>query len=200
MPSAKRRIARARSALVLVDFQARLMPAIREAAAVVEEACRLADIARAVAVPVLGTEQNPAGLGANVEPIRERCAATLAKMHFDGCRDGLVDALRRHTNGAVEDVVLAGCEAHVCLMQTALGLVDAGLRVYVVSAACGSRRPTDHHLAMKRLERAGATLASTEMLAFEWLETCSDPAFRTVLALVKERPDGAGQALRRATQ
>lgn len=198
--SAAPRIARGRSALVLVDFQKRLMPAIHDAATVVAEACRLADIARALAIPVIGTEQNPAGLGANVEPIRERCAATLAKMHFDGCRDGLVDALRRNTDGAVEAVALAGCEAHVCLLQTALGLVDAGLRVYVVEGACGSRRPADHRLAMKRLERAGATLASTEMLAFEWLETCSDPEFASVLALVKRGADAGDQALRRATQ
>lgn len=184
-----RRIARAHSALVLVDFQKRLMPAIHDASAVVDEACRLADIARALAVPVIGTEQNAAGLGPNVAPIRERCAATLAKMHFDGCRDGLVDALQRHANGKIEDVVIAGCEAHVCLLQTALGLVDAGLRIFVVAAACGSRRPADHRLAMKRLERAGATLASTEMLAFEWLETCSDPSFRSVLALVKTGTD-----------
>ncbi|HEX7328756.1 MAG TPA: isochorismatase family protein [Casimicrobiaceae bacterium] len=183
--SAVRRIARSRSALVLVDFQKRLMPAIHDASAVVDEACRLADIARVLAIPIIGTEQNPAGLGPNIEPIRERCAATLAKMHFDGCRDGLVDALRQHANGDIEDVVLAGCEAHVCLLQTALGVIDAGLRVFVVEAACGSRRPADHRLAMRRLERAGATLASTEMLAFEWLESSSDPSFRSVLALVK---------------
>lgn len=191
MPSASPRIDRARSALVLVDFQQRLVPAIHDAASVIDEACRLADVARALAIPVVGTEQNPAGLGANVAPIRERCIETVAKMHFDGCRDGLVNALRRRTEGAIGDVVVAGCEAHVCLLQTALGLIDAGLRVFVVEAACGSRRTADHRVAMRRVERAGATLASTEMLAFEWLETCSDPSFKSVLKLVKTATEPA---------
>ena len=79
-----------RCALVLVDYQARLMPAIHEGDRVVAAALKLADVARELGIPVVGTEQNPAGLGPNVEAIRQRCAATVSKMSFDACPDGLL--------------------------------------------------------------------------------------------------------------
>lgn len=169
------------STLVLVDYQARLMPAIHEAATVVAHAVRLGQAARLLGVPVIGTEQNPASLGANAEAVRTLCDHTLAKTHFDACADGLPDALpptRRQ-------VVVAGCEAHVCLLQTALGLLRAGCRVWVVENACGARRPSDHAAAMRRLAAAGATLVTHEMVLFEWLHDCRHPRFKEVLALVK---------------
>jgi nicotinamidase-related amidase len=120
-------IAASKSVLVLVDYQQRLMPAIHRGEQVVAEATRLADAARVLGIRVLGTEQNPAGLGPNVEAIRQRCDGTLAKTHFDACEDGLLDAL-----GDAGEVVIAGCEAHVCLLQTTLGLLRAGRRLWVV--------------------------------------------------------------------
>ena len=92
MPSAARPrppLDAARSALVLVDYQQRLMPAIHEAERVLAEAARLADVARAIAIPILATEQNPRGLGPNAPEISRRCDATVAKMSFDACADGL---------------------------------------------------------------------------------------------------------------
>ena len=174
----------ARSVLVLVDFQARLMPAIDRGEAVLAEALRVADAARLLGIPVLGTEQNPAGLGPNDERIRQRCASTLAKMHFDACADGLLDALPKLA--APLDVVLAGCEAHVCLLQTALGVLRAGHCAFVVAPACGSRRASDHALAMRRLEQAGACVVSPEMAVFEWLRHCRHERFRPVLQLLKD--------------
>jgi nicotinamidase-related amidase len=171
-----------RCALVLVDYQARLMPAIHDAAAVVATALKLADVARELGLPIVGTEQNPAGLGANVESIRGRCQATLAKMSFDACADGLAAWLRERD---VADVVIAGCEAHVCLMQSALGLLRAGYRIWVVADACGSRFPADKALAMARMQGAGATLVSAEMVAFEWLQSCENARFKPVLSRLK---------------
>ena len=119
----------ARCAVVLVDYQERLLPAIHGGAQLVAEAARLADCARELGIRVVGTEQNPQGLGPNVPEILRRCEATLAKMHFDGCADGLADALRVPGRPAPTDVVVAGCETHVCLMQTAHGLQRAGFKV-----------------------------------------------------------------------
>ena len=176
-----------RSALVLVDYQARLMPSIAGAEGAVAEALFLARVARTLGLPVLGTEQNPRGLGPNVAALRAACDRTLAKMHFDATADGLLEALRESPRPPGQ-VVVAGCEAHVCLLQTALGLLAAGLRVAVVPDACGSRRPADKALAMQRLLQAGATLVSSEMVAFEWLRSCEAPQFKAVLQLIKERP------------
>lgn len=181
---------RASSALVLVDYQGRLMPAIHDGVRVLAWAQRLAEIARDLAVPVLGTEQNPAKLGPNDEALRALCGTTLAKTHFDACADGLVDVLRALPRGP-RQIVVAGCEAHVCLLQTALGLRRAGFEVFVVEPACGSRAAEDKALAMARLRQAGAVIVSVEMVAFEWLHDCRDEDFRRVLPRLKSRADAA---------
>lgn len=180
------------SVVVLVDYQQRLLPLIDRADTVVAEAMRLADVARVLGVPVIGTEQNPAGLGPKLEALRRRCDVTLEKLHFDACADGLLEAVAtsRSPGGspARRDVVIAGCEAHVCLMQTTLALLRAGHRAWVVAPACGSRRASDHALGMQRLQQAGAVLVSVEMASFEWLAHCRHAHFREVLALLKAAP------------
>jgi nicotinamidase-related amidase len=173
-------------AVVLVDYQQRLLPAIHRSAEVLAHAVSLADIARVLGLPLIGTEQNPAGLGPNDAAVRTRCDITLPKMHFDACADGLLDALRAKDSTPVHDVVIAGCEAHVCLLQTALGLLRAGLPVWVAADACGARHPASHALAMDRLRHAGAGIVNVEMVAFEWLRTCEDARFRRVLAVLKQ--------------
>lgn len=172
------------STLVLVDYQQRLMPAIAHADEVLAQATLLARAAQLLGIRTLGTEQNPAGLGPSVESLRQFCESSLSKMHFDACADGLSELIRG-AGGAAGEVVLAGCEAHVCLLQTALGLLRAGHRVWVVAPACGSRKVADHDLAMQRLREAGAGVVGTEMVVFEWLHSCRHPRFREVLALLK---------------
>ena len=172
------------SVLVLVDYQARLMPAIHGADQVVRHARLLAEAARTLEISVLGTEQNPAGLGANVDSVKSACDSTIAKTHFDACADGLLEALDA-AKKECSQVVIAGCEAHVCMLQTALGLLRAGKRVWVVENASGSRRAEDHAAAMRRLAQAGATVVTHEMALFEWLHDCRHPRFREVLALIK---------------
>ena len=174
------------SALLLVDLQTRLMPAIDRGAEVLAHAVRLADIARELEVPIVGTEQNPAGLGPNDAAIYQRCGLVIPKMHFDACVDGVVPLLKSRDGVAAEHIVLAGCEAHVCLLQTALGLLDRGLAVWVVAQASGSRTAENHALAMQRLQRAGAVIVSVEMVAFEWLRTCEHRKLRQILKLLKE--------------
>ena len=174
-------IALARARLVLVDYQERLLPAIHDGVTVLAEAVRLAGVARAMGVPVVGTEQNPAGLGGTAPALRPLLGEVVTKMHFDACEDGLAARL----GGGTHDVVVAGCETHVCLLQTALGLMRAGQRVWVAANACGTRRPVDHELALDRLRGAGAVVVSVEMVAFEWLHHCRHPDFQAVLSLVK---------------
>jgi nicotinamidase-related amidase len=173
----------AHSHLVLVDYQARLMPHIHEGPSVLTMADRLARAARALGVSVVGTEQNPQGLGQNVSQLRQHCASTLPKMHFDACKDGLLAWLPAPGQG---QVVLAGCEAHVCLLQTALGLRSAGHAVWLVADASGSRTARNHALAMERARAAGVVIVSMEMVVFEWLESCQAPQFKQVLGILKD--------------
>ena len=194
------------SQLVLVDYQVRLMPHIHDGEAVLRNALRLANIARLLDVPVWGTEENPTGLGQALPQVRALCRKTLDKMHFSACADGLTDLLRppaRQQQGANARslpkhlqrpaapseqraaVVLAGCETHVCLMQTALELLEEEFEVWVVTDACGSRTERNRDAAFDRLAGAGAELVTTEMVAFEWLRSADHPLFKEVLALVK---------------
>ena len=170
------------SLLLLVDFQARLMPAICESDSAVANARRLAEAARLLEVPILATEQNPAGLGHNLPQLSAYAEATLSKNHFDATREAGWE------NFLPEDrlhVVVAGCETHVCVLQTVLGMLEKGLDVRLVRDAVGSRRPEDREAALHRAERHGAELVTTEMVIFEWLATCDHPRFREVLALMK---------------
>ena len=193
------------SQLVLVDYQERLMAAIPEREAVLANARRLAQAARLLDVPVWGTEQNPGKLGQNDPALRSACQRTVAKMHFSAVEEGLLDCLRPPARGGAGNarslpkhlqkpaapaqargtVVLAGCEAHVCLLQTALDLIEDEFDVWVVTDACGSRTERNRDAAYDRLAGAGAELVTTEMVAFEWLRSCEHPAFKDMLALVK---------------
>lgn len=190
------------SQLVLVDFQEKLMPAIHDSAAVLANARRLAQAARLMDVPVWGTEQNPARLGSSDADLRALYRKALPKMHFSAAPDGLAALLRpparppagnarslpKHLQKGPEErpcVVLAGCEAHVCLLQTALDLIDDEFGVWVVTDACSSRTERNRDAAFDRLAGAGAELVTTEMVAFEWLRSCEHPAFRQMQALIK---------------
>ncbi len=86
---------------------------------------------------------------------------------------------------ARETIVLAGCEAHVCLLQTALELIEEELEVWVVTDACTSRTERNRDAAFDRLAGAGAELVTTEMVAFEWLRSADHPLFKEVLGWIK---------------
>ena len=175
-------LAAAESVLLLVDLQQRLMPSIAGAEAVVANARRLGEAARLLGVPVLATEQNPAGLGGNVAEIAALASRTLPKNFFDATREpdfaGFLPPERPR-------IVVAGCETHVCVMQTVLGLLESGRRVALVRDAVGSRSEGNRDAALARAERHGAELVTTEMVVFEWLETSDHPRFREALRLVK---------------
>ena len=191
------------SQLVLVDYQSRLMPVIHGAQEVLANAQRLAQAARLLQVPVFATEQNPQRLGENPPDLRALCDRVLAKMHFSAVADGLVPLLRPPARAASgnarslpkhlqkpapasrQSLVVAGCEAHVCLLQTALDLLDEELEVWVVTDACSSRTERNRDAAFDRLAAAGAELVTTEMVMFEWLRSADHPAFREMLPLIK---------------
>ena len=167
--------------LLLIDFQTRLMPAIDDGAAAIANAQRLLTAAALLGVPALFTAQNPRGLGAIVPELQPNDAHVFAKMTFDAGRAPGFD--ERLAEGHA--LILAGCEAHVCVLQTALGLVARGRRVFVVADAIGSRRPESKAAALTRMEQNGVEIVTTEMVVFEGLESADHPRFREVAALIK---------------
>ncbi|WP_439499549.1 hydrolase [Bosea sp. (in: a-proteobacteria)] len=169
-----------RARLVIIDFQARLMPAIDDGPRIVANARRLVEAATALAVPIVMTEQNPAGLGGTV-PELSGAGPVIAKMSFDSCAEpAFLDALP-----ANDELVICGCEAHVCVGQTVLSLLADGRRVVVVEDAVGSRAPDSKAAALRRMERHGAEIVTTEMVVFEWLRTAAHPQFRVLSKLIK---------------
>jgi len=177
-------IDRANSILLIIDMQARLMPAIEGGEAILDRAMLLAETARRLGVPILATEQNPAGLGGTVAALAGYVEAPIRKRHFNACAgSGLLDRLPEGRKA----IVAAGAEAHVCVLQTALDLHRLGYSVFVVADAVGSRCAIDKETALSRLAAAGCAIVTAEMVAFEWLAQCDDPQFREILALIKPR-------------
>ena len=169
------------TALLIIDFQSRLMPAIDNGTAAIVNAKRLLGAAALLDIPICYTEQNPDGLGPTVPELQPGILGpVLPTMTFDACRDG---GLARLPN--LPGFVVAGCEAHVCVLQTVLGLLAAGRRVYLVSDAVGARQPDSKTTALRRMERHGAEIVTTEMVVFEWLGSADHPKFRDALRLVK---------------
>src|SRR5215469_16691416 len=168
--------------LLLIDLQERLVPAIHDSETVVARAVRLAEAARLLDVPVRATEQNPAGLGRTVEPLAAYPSAVLPKTTFSAVDSpGFAELLPL----GISDIILAGCEAHVCVLQTAIRLLGSGRRVIVVADAVGSRDPADKTAGIDRARQHGAEIVTSEMVLFEWLRDASHPRFREVQKLLK---------------
>lgn len=170
-----------RSLLVLVDYQARLMPSIANAQDITTNAKRLLAAAGVLGVPVIVTEQNAKGIGPTTTELDVSKHQVIAKQTFGSCATGeFVTAI-----GSYPDIILAGCEAHVCVTQTVLGLLELGRRVFLVTDATGARTAESKQTAMARMARNGAEIVTTEMVIFEWLRTSEHEKFRAAIALVK---------------
>jgi nicotinamidase-related amidase len=169
------------SALLMIDFQARLMPAIDQSELALANAGRLTAAAALLGIPAIFTEQNARGLGPTVQELAPEPDRVVHKMAFDASRSAEFTRLVPDTGA----LVVAGCEAHVCVLQTVLGLIDQGRRVYIVRDAVGSRRAESKAAAIDRMARHGAEIVTTEMVVFEWLESAEHPRFREAVALIK---------------
>jgi nicotinamidase-related amidase len=164
--------------LLVVDCQVRLVPHVRDGAAVVAGARHLVGAARVLGIPVLLSEHYPEGLGPTVSALRADAgdAEVLRKDHFSCVAEPAIRA--RLLAGSRRTLVLAGMEAHVCVLQTALDALAAGLRVLLVADVAGSRRAPDLELALARMREAGVTLVSREMMIFEWARRGGTDVFR----------------------
>jgi nicotinamidase-related amidase len=184
LPRSPELMSRDQTALLVVDVQERLVPAIRDHARVVWNCRRLIDGARVLGIPVAGTEQYPRGLGPTVAPLAERLGELPSKLRFS-C--GECEAIFEEWEGrGIDKLLVCGVEAHVCVQQTVLDLLAHGWRVYVAVDAVGSRFEVDVETALRRMDSAGATLTTTEAALFEWCEVAGSPEFKEISRLVQE--------------
>jgi len=178
-------IERAKSCLLVVDVQEKLAPAVSDPATVIRNAGILMRAAARLGVPLVVSEQYPHGLGATVPELRALApeSARIAKLSFS-CADD--PALRQRIKEAQRSlIVIVGMEAHVCVLQSALGFQQAGYKIVVVADAISSRAPANRDAAVQRLRENGVEVATTEMVLFEWLGQAGTPEFREISRLIK---------------
>lgn len=173
------------TALVIVDVQEKLVKAMYEKDRLVEQTARLVNGALALNVPILCTEQNPAGLGPTIPEIAELLSdvTPIHKTAFSCCGEPtFVDAL---SQTARKKILLAGIECHVCVYQSVMELVDRGLEVQVVADAISSRTPENKQIGLDRCTIAGGTLTSVETALFELVKVAEGDDFKKLLKIVK---------------
>ena len=177
-----------KSTLFLVDMQERLLPAMTGGAEAEAKCMILLKAAKALDVPITVSEQYPKGLGHTVPGLREEIgnAPVFEKLAFSCWRD---PAIKTHMIGHHEKgrplVILAGIEAHVCVMQTAADLSAMGFGVFAVADAMASRAPASRQMALERMRENGVSIVNTEMVVFELLGQAGTPEFKALSALVR---------------
>lgn len=181
---ARERLTKDRSALLIVDLQERLVPAMHNRDALTA-AIRMTKAATLLELPILVTEQYPAGLGATVNELQSvlpTATGRIAKMRFSAYVPEIESKLKQNNSASV---IVVGIEAHVCVQQTVLDLLRGGYRVYVCGDAITSRKPIDTELAIPRMRQAGALVTSTESVIFEMVHEAGTDLFKQMLKVVK---------------
>lgn len=185
MEKQSQRITRTQAGLVVVDIQERLLPAMHEWNRVVQNAVRLIRGACVLGLPILVTEQYRKGLGGTVTEVAQAVDKfhPMEKLAFSAC--GAVGAMERIKTSGMKDVLVCGIEAHVCVTQTCLDLLQEGMRVFIVEDATSSRTLENWSCGIRRMRDAGATIVSVEMALFELLGQAGTDEFKQILNLVK---------------
>lgn len=189
-----------RSTLVVIDFQGKLVQMVHRPALALEATRRLIRLADLFSVPVVLTEQYPKGIGPTEASIREAYDALttptffLEKTAFGCCGDagfeGLLQQARPGLAPAKRQIVIAGMETHVCVMQTVLELLASGHEVHLCWDAVSGRGEEYRKHALDRMAAAGATITNHESVAFEWARDKNHPQFKALSALMKEGQPG----------
>ena len=170
---------------VMVDFQGRLAEIVDRSKLVLPKALQMVKGCQALSIPVLPTVQVPEKLGPMLSELESALenVRPISKTAFSALREPEFLAALQKTGR--KQIILAGIEAHVCVLQTGLDFLDAGYTVHVLSDGVFSRTAENHQLALARLHDAGAVISSVEIALFELIQTSRHPAFRTISKLVK---------------
>ncbi len=183
----QRTIHRDRAMLLVIDMQTKLLPHIHQAKKTLAASTALLEVAGIFDIPVMGTVQYVKGLGETDPALTKLCnklgAGFIEKMSFSVCRD---DSCRNHIESlGRNEIIITGIEGHVCVQQTVMDLMAMNLHPVVCADAVSSRRLSDLEPALKRMEQAGATVTTTESVAFELCEFSGTPEFKELLGAIK---------------
>lgn len=172
--------------LLVIDVQEKLFHMTARHEVVERDILFMLDVANAVQLPVLATEQYPKGLGSTIASIASKVSGSRPdKLSFSCC--GNPEVVQFFKREVRPKLILVGIETHVCVQQTALDLLTQGFQVFLPVDAVTCRYPQDHHMALRRMEQAGITLTTVEALAFELVGAAGTPEFKAISKLVQER-------------
>lgn len=181
------RIAREDTQAMIIDVQERLTPHIFEHEKIVKKTVTLIKGLQVLGIPIMLNEQYKKGLGDTVPEILDvldpENTKSFEKVTFSACDND--DAWNHLAQQNRSVVILFGAEAHVCVMQTALDLLDNGMQPVIIGDAVGSRFPYDKKQAIRRIRRAGGVISTVESILFELCRSSQDPAFKTISHLIK---------------
>ena len=177
------RILKENSLLLIIDVQEKLYDHMENAATLSASILTLLQGAEALGVPVAAARQYPQGLGDTIEALRPHIKEHYDKITFSCC--GNSELLSRLSETNCKSVIIAGIEAHVCVLQTVIDLKAAGYLPVVVVDAISSRRRQDYDIALRRMEAEGALLATVESILFELCRESGSAAFKAISRLVK---------------
>ena len=181
------RIARENTQAMIIDVQERLTPYIYDHENIVKKTVTIIKGLQALGIPIMLNEQYKKGLGDSLPELRDVLegdnAKRFEKVTFSACDNN--DTWHHLAQQNRSTVLLIGVEAHVCVLQTALDLLDTGMQPVIIGDAVGSRFPYDKKQAIRRIRRAGGIISTVETILFELCRSSEDPAFKTILNLIK---------------
>lgn len=174
-----------KTVLLVVDVQGKLAHAMHDKDALFSNLQKIIRGAQVLAVPIIVTEQNPEGLGPTITEIAPLLGTIrpISKLNFSCCANE--QFMRELESLGRSQILLTGIETHICVYQTAVGLLDRGYEVQVVADAVASRTPENKAIGLDRVKDAGAKLTSTEMALYELLQIAEGPKFKEILKIVK---------------
>ncbi len=177
--------------LLIVDMQERLVPVMQRQEDLLTRVERAARAATLFGIPILLTEQYRKGLGPTVQPVRDATAGIepIEKIAFSAVKaDGFRAALVAAGRGTV---LVAGIEAHVCILQSCLDLLEEQMDVVLLADCCSSRHRIDRETAVRRMESAGVMISTLESAFFEMLGVAGSEQFKEVSRLIKDLQEHA---------
>ncbi|MEM5481517.1 isochorismatase family protein [Pseudoalteromonas fuliginea] len=173
------------SVILVIDLQSKLAPAIECFPTILSCTLQLAQTSLIYGIPVLITEQYKKGLGGTQDEIKALLpkATYFDKTHFSACAEP--DFLASMKQFARPQIIVVGTEAHVCVLQTCLDLLQSGFDVIVIADAVGSRNEKHKQIAIDQLQQAGAIISCAETVIFQWVKNSATTTFREVLSIIK---------------
>lgn len=174
------------SLVVIIDVQEKLTQASKYGQETAINTAKLVKSANILSIPIILTEQYPAGLGHTVQEVKNELTSDnfiTEKTSFSAMNEP--EFVNKIKNSGKKQIVICGIETHICVLQTAAELLNEGYEVYIVKNACASRKKEDYKTGLELLKQYGAKITNLEVTLFEWLKTSKHQNFKEIQALIK---------------